>query len=211
MIASMRAGLVRKLTLGFGVGVFGCLLAAGTISATAASPSPSASASGSPSASAAPGAAGSLPGDATKGQAAYNSANCAQCHGASLEGGVGPRLNPLQKITGTPDFKKVDEPAVAEYLITTITNGKAPSDGFGQMPAKGGANLSDQDVKDIASYIIQTNLSGKTPLSPAELARSNVFWVAVGIGGMCLLTYLLAQYNMRWIARRAAARRGRLG
>jgi mono/diheme cytochrome c family protein len=209
MIASMAAGLVRKLTLGFGIGVFGCLLAAGTISATAASPSPSASAS--PSASGSPGAAGSLPGDPTKGQAAFNSANCAQCHGASLEGGVGPRLNPLQKITGAPVFQKVDEPQVAEYLITTITAGKAPSDGFGQMPAKGGANLTDQDIKDIAAYIIQTNLSGKTPLSPAELARSNVFWVAVGIGSMVLLTYLLAQYNMRWIARRAAARRGRLG
>ena len=101
---------------------------------------------------------------------------------------------------------------MAQYLIATITNGKAPSDGFGQMPAKGGAaNLSDQDVKDIASYIVQTNLSGKTPLGPAELARSNVFWVAVGIGAMLLLTYLLAQYNMRWIARRAIARRNRLG
>jgi mono/diheme cytochrome c family protein len=201
MIASMPAGLVRKLTLGLGVSVFGCLLAAGTISATAESPSPSAS--GSPGAS--------LPGDPAKGQAAYNNANCAQCHGASLEGGIGPRLNPLQKITGTPDFKKVDEPQVAEYLITTIGNGKAPSDGFGQMPAKGGATLSDQDVKDIAAYIIEANLSGKVPLSPAELARSNVFWVSVGIGSMVLLTYLLAQYNMRWIARRAAARRGRMG
>ncbi len=195
----MPAGLVRKLTLGLGLGLFGCLLAVGTISATAASPSPEA-ASGT-----------SLPGDPTKGQAAYNSANCAQCHGAGLEGGVGPRLNPLQKITGTPDYKSVAEPQVADYLIATITNGKAPSDGFGQMPAKGGANLSDQDIKDIAAYIIQSNLSGKVPLSPAELARSNVFWVAVGIGGMSLLTYLLARYNMRWIARRADARRGRLG
>jgi mono/diheme cytochrome c family protein len=206
MIASMPAGVVRKLTLGLGIGVFGCLLAVGTISATADSPSPSASGS--------PGAAqgGGLPGDPAKGQQTYSSAGCTSCHGASLEGGIGPRLNPLQKITGTPDFKKADEPQVAEYLITTITSGKAPSDGFGQMPAKGGSlNLSDQDVKDIASYIIQTNLSGKTPLGPAELARSNVFWVAVGIGAMVLLTYLLAQYNMRWIARRATARRSRLG
>jgi len=193
----MPAGVLRRLTFGFGIGVFACLLVAGTITATAESPSP--------------GAGTQLPGDATKGQAAYNSANCAQCHGASLEGGVGPRLNPLQKITGTPDFKKVDEPQIADYLIATITNGKAPSDGFGQMPAKGGANLSDQDVKDIAAYIIQTNLSGKIPLGPAELARSNVFWVTIGIGGMVLLTYLLAQYNMRWIARRAEARRSRLG
>ena len=208
MIASMPAGVVRKLTLGLGIGVFGCLLAAGTISATAESPSPSASASGSPGAA----AGGGLPGDPTKGQQTYSSAGCTSSHGASLEGGIGPRLNPLQKITGTPDFKKADEPQVAQYLVTTITNGKAPSDGFGQMPAKGGSStLSDQDIKDIASYIIQTNLSGKTPLGPAELARSNVFWVAVGIGAMLLLTYLLAQYNMRWIARRAIARRNRLG
>lgn len=207
----MPAALVRKLTLGLGVGVFACLLGAGTIGATAASPSPSASdsAAASPGASGAPGAGG-LPGDPNKGQQAYSAAGCTACHGASLEGGVGPRLNPLQKITGAPDYKKVDEPQVAEYLIATITNGKQPSDGFGAMPAKGGsANLKDQDIKDIAAYIIQANLSGKTPLSPAELARSNVFWVSVGIGTMVLLTYLLAQYNMRWIARRAAARRGR--
>jgi cytochrome c553 len=204
MIAAMPAGLVRKLTLGLGFGLFGCLLAVGTISATAASPSPSASGS--------PGAA--LPGDPAKGQAAYNSAGCTACHGASLEGGVGPRLNPLQKLSGMPDFKKADEPQVVDFLIQTITTGRpgAP-DGFAtNMAAKGGAqSLSDQDIKDIAAYIIQANVSGKVPLSPAELARSNVFWVAVGIGGMSLLTYLLAQYNMRWIARRAAARRGRLG
>ncbi len=210
MIAWMPAGVVRKLTLGLGVGVFGCLLAVGTISATAASPSASPSASASSSPGAAPG--GGLPGDPAKGQQTYSSAGCTSCHGASLEGGIGPRLNPLQKITGVPEFKKADEPQLAQYLITTIANGKAPSDGFGQMPAKGGsANLSDQDIKDIAAYIIQTNLSGKTPLGPAELARSNVFWVAVGIGAMVLLTYLLAQYNMRWIARRASARRSRLG
>jgi mono/diheme cytochrome c family protein len=204
----MPAALVRKLTLGLGVGVFACLLGAGTIGATAASPSPSESPA--PGASGSPGAA-SLPGDPNKGQQLYSASGCTTCHGASLEGGVGPRLNPLQKISGVPDYKRIDEPAVADYLITTITNGKGPSDGFGQMQPKGGATkLSDQDVRDIAAYIIQANLSGKVPLSPAELARSNVFWVTVGIGGMCLLTYLLAQYNMRWIARRAAARRGRV-
>jgi cytochrome c553 len=206
----MPAAMVRKLTLGLGVGVFACLLGAGTIGATAASPSPSESAAASPSASGSPGA-GTLPGDPTKGQQAYSAAGCTACHGASLEGGVGPRLNPLQKISGVPDYKRIDEPAVADYLIATITNGKGPSDGFGQMQPRGGAaNLQDQDIKDIAAYIIQANLSGKTPLSPAELARSNVFWVSVGIGTMVLLTYLLAQYNMRWIARRAAARRGRV-
>ncbi len=90
-----------------------------------------------------------------------------------------------------------------QYLITTITNGK--SDNGQQMPAKGGnASLSDQDVKDIAAYIIQTNLSpGQQALGPVELARSNVFWVTVGVGVMVVLTWLLARYNMRWIAFRA--------
>jgi hypothetical protein len=51
-----------------------------------------------------------------------------------------------------------------------------------------------------------TTAAGGT-LSPTDLARSNVFWVTVGIGAMMVITYLLARYNMRWIARRAAARR----
>jgi hypothetical protein len=33
-----------------------------------------------------------------------------------------------------------------------------------------------------------------------------MLWVGIGIVGMVFITYLLAQYNMRWIARRAAAR-----
>ena len=34
------------------------------------------------------------------------------------------------------------------------------------MPAKGGnANLTDQDIKDLAAFIIQQNLTGSPPLS----------------------------------------------
>ena len=209
MIVGMPSALVRKLVMASGGVLLGVLLALGTMSALAASPEPSASASGSPGASpsAAAGGGGAV-GDPTKGQQKYNQAGCSSCHGAGLEGGVGPKLNPLTKLTGSPDFKNPDDPAVADYLIKTITEGKAPSDGFGQMPAKGGsASLSDQDVKDIAAYIIQVNKSKTVTLGPVELARSNVFWVTVGIAVMVLLTYLLARYNMRWIARRAAARR----
>ena len=196
MIAGMPASLVRKLLTVFGVVFVGGLVAAGTIPALAQSPEPAASGS--------PGAA--LPGDPAKGQTLYN-ATCTACHGADMSGGVGPKLNPLAKITGTPDFKKITDPGVADYLINVIATGKAPSDGFGQMPAKGGNTaLSDQDVKDIAAYIIQTNLQGNAGLSPTDLARSNVFWVTVGVGVMVVLTYLLARYNMRWIALRARKR-----
>jgi hypothetical protein len=76
------------------------------------------------------------------------------------------------------------------------------------MPAKGGnASLTDQDVKDLAAYIIQQNMTGSPPLPPGELAKRTILWVSIGIGAMIFVTYLLAQYNMRWIARRAAARR----
>lgn len=202
--------LLRKLLLGLGAASLGLLLLAGTMSALAASPaaSPTPVPTGSAGAAGGEGGAAGLPGDPNKGQQAYNQ-TCTACHGASLEGGVGPKLNPLAKIPGVPEYSKITDPQVAQYLVDTIKNGK--QDGGQVMPAKGGNNsLSDQDVNDIAAYIIQTNQSGKTTLSPTDLARSNVFWVTVGIGAMVFFTYLLARYNMRWIARRAAARKEEL-
>ncbi|TMB95770.1 MAG: hypothetical protein E6J40_11285 [Chloroflexi bacterium] len=76
------------------------------------------------------------------------------------------------------------------------------------MPAKGGnPSLTDQDVRDLAAYIIQQNNAGSPALSPGELAKRTILWVFIGIAAMVFVTFLLAQYNMRWIARRAAARR----
>ena len=77
------------------------------------------------------------------------------------------------------------------------------------MPPKGGNNaLVGQDIQDLAAYIIQQNMTGiAPPLTPGELAKRTILWVAIGIIAMVFVTFLLAQYNMRWIARRAAARR----
>jgi mono/diheme cytochrome c family protein len=156
----------------------------------ASSPSPSGSAA--------------LPGDPTKGAALY-AANCGSCHGASLTGGIGPALNPIEKLPG------VANPLDPTFLIGIITNGRTPQAGDPrqtQMPPKGGnAALTEQDVKDLASYIIQQNLTGSPPLSPNELAKRTILWVGIGIVAMVFITLLLSQYNMRWIARRAAARR----
>jgi mono/diheme cytochrome c family protein len=155
------------------------------------SPSPSASAAG-------------LPGDPSKGVALYG-ANCASCHGASLTGGIGPALNPIEKLPN------VANPLDPTFLIGIITSGRIHQPGDPRqtdMPAKGGNSaLTDQDVKDLAAYIIQVNLTGSPPLSPNELAKRTIFWVGIAIVGMLFITLLLSQYNMRWIARRAAARR----
>ena len=118
---------------------------------------------------------------------------------------MGASLNPIEKLPGVPDSL---DPT---FLITIITNGRDPQPGDPRqtkMPAKGGtASLSEQNVKDLASFIIQQNRQGEPPLAQGELAKRTMFFVGVGILAMVFITYLLAQYNMRWIARRAAARR----
>src|ERR1700694_4272849 len=147
-----------------------------------------------------------LPGDPTHGAALYGQ-NCATCHGANLEGGIGAVLNPIDKLPG------VSTPLDPAFLIQIITSGRQPQTGDPKsipMPPKGGnTNLTDQDVKDLAAYIIQQNQINPSalPLPAGELAKRTIFWVTVGILSMLFVTFLLAQYNMRWIARRAAARR----
>ncbi|HEV2952618.1 MAG TPA: cytochrome c [Candidatus Dormibacteraeota bacterium] len=145
-----------------------------------------------------------LPGDPTKGSQLFQSSGCVACHGANLEGGVGAKLNPIAKLSG------VTGPALdAAYLETTIHSGRpGQPDGFSaNMPSN--PQLSDQDLKDIASFIIQQNQTVAPGLSPSDLARSDVFWVATGILAMVLVSWLLATYNMRWIDKRAKARTSR--
>ncbi|HEV2027362.1 MAG TPA: cytochrome c [Candidatus Dormibacteraeota bacterium] len=151
-----------------------------------------------------PSGSAALPGDPARGATLYGQ-NCATCHGANLEGGIGATLNPIDKLPGVASLL---DPA---FLIDVITNGRQPQAGDPKqiaMPAKGGnPSLTDQDVKDLAAYIIEQNRTGSPPLSPGELAKRTILWVSIGIIAMVFITFLLAQYNMRWIARRAAARR----
>ena len=147
-----------------------------------------------------------LPGDPNRGATLY-AQNCTACHGANLEGGIGAVLNPIDKLPG------VANPLDPTVLIGIITNGRVHQPGDPRqkdMPLKGGnPNLTDQDVKDLAAYIIVQNQinPNSLPLAAGELAKRTIFWVSIGIISMLFVTFLLAQYNMRWIARRAAARR----
>ena len=182
--------------LALGIPAFLVLTAMSTLADSSPSPSGSGSAAtGAPA----------LPGDPSKGETLY-AQNCATCHGAALEGGIGPSLNPIEKLPG------VSDPLSPTFLIDIITNGRKPQPGdpkTTEMPVKGGnTSLTDTDIKDIAAYIIQANRTpGGGPLSPGELAKRTILWVSIGIIAMIFITYLLSTYNMRWIARRAAARR----
>jgi mono/diheme cytochrome c family protein len=187
--------LSRGLLLLLGVPGFLILTALSTLADSSPSPSPNSTASG----------ATTLPGDPQKGATLY-AQNCATCHGAGLEGGIGATLNPIDKLPG------VSNPLDPAFLIDIITNGRTHQSGDPKqtdMPKKGGNDkLTDQDVKDLAAYIIQQNHSavGGT-LSPNELAKRTILWVSIAIIALGFITYLLSTYNMRWIARRAAARK----
>jgi mono/diheme cytochrome c family protein len=188
---AMRLGKGFTLSVLLAVAVPGLLALTAITTLADSTPTPS----GSPA----------LPGDPAAGAAVY-AANCTSCHGGSLEGGIGPALNPIDT---TINGKNSLDPT---FLINIITNGRQPQPGDPKsvaMPAKGGnPALTATDIQNVASYIIQQNLiGGSPPYSPGELAKRTIFWVAIGILAMVFVTYLLAQYNMRWIARRAAARR----
>src|ERR1700746_2486330 len=83
------------------VAVPGLLLLTGISTLADASPSPA------------------LPGDPNNGQTVY-AQNCVTCHGASLEGGIGAVLNPIDKLPGVPNSL---DPT---FLIEIITNGRSP-------------------------------------------------------------------------------------
>jgi mono/diheme cytochrome c family protein len=155
------------------------------------------------SASPAPGASGGLPGDPTKGAQIFGQ-NCASCHGSNLEGGIGPKLNPIQHLGN------ISNPLDPTYLVNTISNGLQGVGGYtttAMPPWK--STLSPQDINDVAAFIIQSNQSGPAGLTPQALAQSDVFWVSIAIFLMVMVTVGLSRYNMRWIDRRAAARRER--
>ena len=195
MIGPMR--VTTKLAFALAIPTFVILSGAVTLAYAQPSPSPSGSSTAS--------GATALPGDPTKGAQLY-AQDCSVCHGASLEGGIGPALNPIEKLPGVP------APLDPTFLIGIITNGRAHQAGDprqADMPPKGGhSELTEQDVKDIAAYIIQANHTpGGGALAPGELAKRTILWVSIAIIAMGFVTYLLSAYNMRWIARRAAARR----
>jgi mono/diheme cytochrome c family protein len=186
--------VTRGLVLALAIPAFVFLTALTTM----AQSSPSPSAGGGSSAS----GAAALPGDPSKGATLY-AQNCATCHGTGLEGGIGATLNPIDKLPGVKD------PLDPAFLIDVITNGRTPQPGDPKqtkMPDWKN-QLSQQDIKDLAAYIIQSNHTGEVPLSPGELAKRTILWVSIGIIAMIFITYLLSAYNMRWIARRSAARR----
>jgi mono/diheme cytochrome c family protein len=101
-----------------------------------------------PESGAKPGAGASYTPDmVTKGDSLFHgSGNCYACHGSKGEGLVGPNLTDAEWIHSKGSY---------EDIVKQIQHGvpKAESKSGVEMPPKGGADLSDDDVKAIAAYV----------------------------------------------------------
>jgi cbb3-type cytochrome c oxidase subunit III len=135
MNARTRIGLVASLALA------GASPALAQTSDAAATPAK-------PEASTAPGAAaGYSPELVAKGDALFHaSANCYACHGSNAQGLVGPNLTDAEWIHSKGSY---------DEIVAQINHGvpKEESKSGIVMPPKGGATLSDDDVKAIAAYV----------------------------------------------------------
>jgi mono/diheme cytochrome c family protein len=137
MNARTRIGLLASLAMA------GAAPALAQTSDTAATPAKPEAPAPAP-----PGAAASYsPELVAKGDALFHgSGNCYACHGSKGEGLVGPNLTDAEWIHSKGSY---------DEIVAQINHGvpKADSKSGIEMPPKGGATLSDDDVKAIAAYV----------------------------------------------------------
>ncbi|HXE56849.1 MAG TPA: c-type cytochrome [Gemmatimonadales bacterium] len=71
---------------------------------------------------------------------------CFACHGSGGKGAIGPDLTDAEWLHSTGGY---------EEIVATITKGvsKEESKGGNVMPPKGGADLSEEDVRAVAAYV----------------------------------------------------------
>jgi mono/diheme cytochrome c family protein len=76
----------------------------------------------------------------------HSSANCYACHGSKAEGLVGPNLT---------DAEWIHSKGTYDDIVAQINHGvpKEESKSGIVMPPRGGATLTDDDVKAIAAYV----------------------------------------------------------
>ncbi len=129
------------------IGLLASLAMAGAVPALAQT-SDAAATPAKPEASTPPGAAASYsPELVAKGDALFHaSGNCYACHGSNAEGLVGPNLTDAEWIHSKGSY---------DEIVAQINHGvpKEESKSGIPMPPKGGATLSDDDVKAIAAYV----------------------------------------------------------
>jgi cbb3-type cytochrome c oxidase subunit III len=76
----------------------------------------------------------------------HSKGNCYACHGANAQGAVGPNLTDAEWIHSDGSF---------DGIVKQINEGvaQAQSKSGIPMPAKGGATITDDEVKAVAAYV----------------------------------------------------------
>lgn len=76
----------------------------------------------------------------------HTKGNCYACHGANAQGAVGPNLTDAEWIHSDGSY---------DGIVKQINEGvaQAQSKSGIPMPAKGGATISDDEVKAVAAYV----------------------------------------------------------
>ena len=76
----------------------------------------------------------------------HSKGNCYACHGANAQGAVGPNLTDAEWIHSDGSY---------DAIVKQVTTGvlKEESKSGIPMPAKGGATITDDDVKAVAAYV----------------------------------------------------------
>ena len=93
--------------------------------------------------------AGVTPAMVEKGKTIYKGTGlCFACHGPEAKGAVGPNLTDKEWI----HVKDGDYAGIVALVTKGIAAGEAKL-GKGPMPAKGGSQISDEDVKAVAAYV----------------------------------------------------------
>jgi mono/diheme cytochrome c family protein len=93
--------------------------------------------------------AGVTPAMVEKGKTIYKGTGlCFACHGPEAKGAVGPNLTDKEWI----HVKDGDYAGLVALVTKGIAAGEAKL-GKGPMPAKGGSQISDEDVKAVSAYI----------------------------------------------------------
>ena len=80
--------------------------------------------------------------------------NCTLCHGQDAQGGtLGPDLT-----DGAWIWFESEDPNLWQELTDLIRDGiEAPAEFLSPMPARGGANLTDEQVRAVAAYVLSLN------------------------------------------------------
>jgi mono/diheme cytochrome c family protein len=91
--------------------------------------------------------AGATPAVIAQGDSIFHSkGNCYACHGANGQGAVGPNLTDAEWLHSDGSY---------DAIVKQVTNGvpQAESKSGIPMPPKGGATITDDEVKAVAAYV----------------------------------------------------------